>query len=185
MVKADKNIQLADVIFLCETCLDEESNSSLVSLPEYKEHLNCHGRGGGTAVFFRAKFNHEDDFCSDRINVSQLTSSNLDVLCVYRSNNGNQEVLVDYLNSVINLDRNTVIGGDFNLDYQKDQDNTVTRHLLSLGFKQVVAKATHIQGGMIDHIYVRLLSPGSFYSVELFAKTFTDHDSVHISLKMQ
>ena len=185
MVKADKNLQLADVIFLCETWLDEESNSSMICLPKYKEHFNCVGRGGGTAVFFKANFSHEDDFCSDRINVSKLTSSNLDVLCVYRSSNGNQEVLVEYINSVINLDKNTVIGGDLNLDYQKDQDNTVTRHLLSLGFKQVVAKATHIQGGLIDHIYVRLLSPGSFYSVELFAKTYTDHDSVHISLKLQ
>ena len=185
MVKADKNLQLADVIFLCETWLDEESNQSMICLPEYKDHFNCVGRGGGTAVFFKANFSHEDDFCSDRINVSKLTSSNLDVLCVYRSSNGNQEVLVEYINSVINLDKNTVIGGDLNLDYQKDQDNTVTRHLLSLGFKQVVAKATHIQGGLIDHIYVKLLSPGSFYSVELFAKTYTDHDSVHISLKLQ
>ena len=79
------------------------------------------------------------------------------MLGVYRSCNSDFEVLVEQLQSIISLDKSTIVGGDFNLDIFQHKSNVLTDYLSSVGFKQVVSKSTHIEGGLIDHCYIRLV----------------------------
>ena len=180
-IASDHSLQQATCIFISETWLDE--NDSAISLPGYHTTLNCVGRGHGTAAFYRDQYTLQDDVHIDRVNITKLTSPNLEAIGVYRSSNGNVETLIETLKTMIVPNRNTVIGGDFNLDLFKNGSNLLTRYLTSQGFKQVVTKATHTGGGCIDHCYVRIVNEKS-YDVEVVPKVFTDHDCVCFSMDL-
>ena len=52
-----------------------------------------------------------------------------------------------------------------------------------MGFNQVVKNATHIEGGMIDHIYVKQGETKKVsYIIEEFPKYYSDHDGDDIIL---
>lgn len=156
-IASDHSLQQATSIFISETWLDE--NDSSISLPGYHDvHI-------------------------DRVNITKLVSPNLEAIGVYRSSNGNVETLIETLKTMIVPNRNTVIGGDFNLDLLKNGSNLLTRYLTSQGFKQVVSKATHTGGGCIDHCYVKIVNEKS-YDVEVVPKVFTDHDCVCFSMDL-
>ena len=180
MIKSDRSLQMAEIIFISETWLEDEDPDLI--LPGYYVCFNCGGRGGGTAVYFKGNY-LVDNLNLPRVNATLLSSSTLDVFGIYRSNDGDLEVLLQYLTPKIRKDKNIVIGGDFNIDYHKDKENIFSRYLLSIGFKQVVTKATHIQGGIIDHVYLRLVNQGTF-ELEMYSKTYTDHDSLNLILKL-
>ena len=178
-IECDHSLLRADVIFLSETWLDE--NDINVILPGYSASVNSVGRGHGTATFYRGNYTIEEDIHVDRINVIKISSKTLDVICVYRSSDGNLEVLVDILKGLINSKKNCVIGGDFNLDLNKNRSYKLTTFLTSQKFKQLVDKSTHIDGGLIDHCYLRILN-GESYEVEVMPKVYSDHDALCFSL---
>ena len=178
-LQSDGSLQMATVIMLSETWLDDTDTN--ISLPGYNVSLNNVGRGGGTATFYRGNFTLECEIQAERMNISKVASNSLDVIGVYRSNSGNLEDLIDILQSLINLQRPTVIGGDFNLDLHKDKDNIMTQYLITVGFKQVVTKGTHIQGGLLDHCYIRLVGE---HVVELVPKFYSDHESVCVTCQV-
>ena len=94
-IECDHSLQQANVIFVSETWLDK--NDTNIFLPGYSVSVNSVGTGHGTATFYRGNFILEKDIHVDRINVTKLSSPTLDVICVYRSSDGNLEVLVDIL----------------------------------------------------------------------------------------
>ena len=68
------------------------------------------------------------------------------------------------------------------MDLHSHKDNLLTKCLSTNGFIQVVEKATHLGGGLIDHCYVRISGSGS-YSLELLPVVYSDHDAVCFSYK--
>ena len=61
--------------------------------------------------------------------------------------------LIDELEELFDKTKMTVIGGDMNICALAQTNNQVARSLRTMGFKQIVTEATHIDGGIIDHIY--------------------------------
>ena len=62
-------------------------------------------------------------------------------------------------------------------------ENFVTRSLTELGFQQVVTESTHIEGGIIDHIYISLREDFiSEWNVDYFPTFYSDHDGVGLIL---
>ena len=94
-IASDHSLQQATCMFISETWLDE--NDVNISLPGYKTNLNSVGRGHGTVTFYREQFALQEDVHIDRTNITKLTSPNVDVIGVYRSNEGNIEILVETL----------------------------------------------------------------------------------------
>ena len=70
-----------------------------------------------------------------------------------------------------------------NICVRAHPENYMTKSLKELGFQQVVTESTHIDGGVIDHIY--LSKKGNTIAkwiVDYFPKYYSDHDAVGLIL---
>ena len=111
-----------------------------------------------------------------------VKSEDLDVIGVYRSQGGDMRDLVRILETLIDQTRTTVVGGDFNVCVFKGPNNLVTHMLKVKGFLQIVNTATHIEGGALDHVYIRQNGYKFSWDIEDFAKYYSDHDSLGLTL---
>ena len=141
------------------------------------------GRGSGTAAFFKKQFNISNKVNENRVTITKLSSEDLDIINIYRSGDGNIEMAVNILRELINIQKVTLIGGDINICFLKNKKNPLSSYLLSLGFSQLVKQATHIDGGLIDHVYFLQTEEKFEVHLELVAKYYSDHDATCISLK--
>ena len=87
------------------------------------------------------------------------------------------------LKQIINPKKLTIITGDFNLCVREEKTNKVTVFLEKMGFSQLVDKATHIQGRIIDHIYIN--STEAVLDIERYSPYYSDHDALLVSLDIQ
>ena len=84
---------------------------------------------------------------------------------------------------MLDWEKTTVIGGDFNICAMTKENNFLTKSLKEMGFKQIVTKPTHIQGGALDHIYISQgYSAGFETSLEFIPKYYSDHDSLCLAM---
>ena len=102
---------------------------------------------------------------------------------MYKTPKGKDSEIASHLGQMIDLDRTTLVCGDFNMCYIDQRKNKTTSYLLKNDFRQIVNEATHIDGGHIDQAYFRSNNNVSV-SAELFSPYFTakDHDALLISL---
>ena len=141
------------------------------------------GRGKGIAVYYKeTKFEHIEDITDEKTQLTKLSGRMFDLIIVYKSPTGKDESLQNHLRDMIDFNRPTLVCGDFNMCYIDNKNNSSTTFLLQKNFKQLVREATHIDGGHIDHVYLRseesLLAELEFYSPYYTAK---DHDALCIS----
>ena len=115
--------------------------------------------------------------------ISKLECPKLDVIGVYRSQEGIVQDLIWQLQELITPGRTTVIGGDMNICALANPKNYISESLREMGFSQLVKNATLIEGGMIDHVYIKQgeITKVS-YIIEEFPKYYSDHDGVGIIL---
>ena len=105
-----------------------------------------------------------------------------DLIIVYKAPIGKDVSLQNHLKDLIHCNRPTFVCGDFNMCYIDNRNNSSTTFLLQNNFKQLVREATHIDGGHIDHVYLR--SEESLQAeLELYSPYYTakDHDALCIS----
>ena len=80
-------------------------------------------------------------------------------------------------------DKFCVIGGDMNINLIKTPNNHITARLKDEGFEQIVKNATHIEGGLIDHVYIRQGKKHKMsWNLEHFPKYYSDHDGLGLTL---
>ena len=81
---------------------------------------------------------------------------------------------------LIDLNRETIILGDFNICYEKNPGHSIFTMLRDLGFHQLVKYPTHIDGGTIDLVFV--LSPDKHhrYQITQQGQYYLDHDVLMI-----
>ena len=114
-----------------------------------------------------------------KMQLCKFRSSTLDVITVYRSEQGNSLELLEHIKKLITPGNNTVICGDFNICYLSTRNNRITKYLEENGFKQLVKEATHIQGRLIDHFYIRLKQENSAKtSLQRYSPYYSDHDAI-------
>ena len=107
----------------------------------------------------------------------------MDVVGIYRSQDGNMNQLIEKLEDMIDDKKTTIVGGDLNICLMSSPHNYVTKKMQDRGFKQLVNKATHIEGGLIDHVYVRTVKDSQYsWNIEDFPKYYSDHDSIGLTL---
>jgi exonuclease III len=183
-IKADKCLQKSNIIILTETWLEEtQTEDKEYDLPDYKSNLNSIGRGRGMASYYKQKYNHVRNLNFAGFSMSKLESDIVDVIGIYRSQDGNVSNLIVHLESLITKGKTTIIGGDLNICALAHPKNYITESLKEKGFNQVVSKATHIEGGLIDHVYLNQGENSKFsYKVENFPKYYSDHDGLGLIL---
>ena len=88
------------------------------------------------------------------------------------------------MKSFIDKDKTTLISGDFNVCAIKEEKNSISEMLQKLGFKQLMKEATHIQGGLIDHVYWKDVRSPRFEepTVERYSPYYSDHDALLVTL---
>ena len=134
---------------------------------------------------FSTKENFEkSDHKKESINITKIESADTDVIAIYRSQEGSVGSLIQKLKDIINISKSTLIIGDMNICNKKMKQNDLRKFLEEHKFNQIINRASHINGGHINHAYV--LNIGNFEevpTVELVPKYYSDHDAICIAWK--
>ena len=133
-IKKDHSMLQSDLMILTETWLDEEQDKSCYNIVDYTANFNNGGRGKGIASFFKRKFTHVKDIKMHGISVTMTKSKDLDIIGIYRSQEGDINDLIGVLDTLIDNTRTTIIGGDINVCVSKAPNNLVTSTLKNRGF---------------------------------------------------
>ena len=176
---------LSDIICLTETWMWSDEDASQFDIRSYDVHHNSQGKGKGVTVYYKsAIFVHIVDIQEEKIQVTKLSGVSLDIIVVYRAPNGNDGLLRDHLKNLIDNKRMTLVCGDFNMCYVENRKNRTTTFLLNSGFKQQVEEATHIDGGHIDHAYLRTEEKIHVHT-DIHSPYYTskDHDAICLSIE--
>ena len=181
-VKADMWLLQSDVIVLTETWLGKDDKDEF-QLPNYNANLNNRGRGKGIASYYNNKFEHRKNINCNGFSITKIEAEDFVIIGVYKSKEGNARELIEELEDLIDIEKVCVIGGDFNVCLLKQPHNYVTEKLNEMGFEQIVRKATHIEGGLIDHVYIKQGETVQYlWDLEEFPKYYSDHDGFGITL---
>ena len=104
-------------------------------------------------------------------------------LCIgilYRKQTNSLADFYDYLSILIETWHIDILLGDFNINYF-DSEDFCNRALSD--FTMIVTEATHIDGALLDHVYVRKQLLATVNVVPLVKHVFySDHDIVKIKL---
>jgi hypothetical protein len=184
-ITSDISLQESDILILAETWIPEKTDmSNKFQLKNYITHLNCSGRGKGLAIFNKPEFTPISNHNEKNINITKIESEDIDVIAIYRSKEGSLDRLISKLHSIINMSKSTVIVGDMNICNKKMATNELRKYLEDKRFKQVINRATHIEGGHLNHVYI--INRGNFVEspcIEIIPKYYSDHDSICIAWK--
>ena len=117
------------------------------------------------------------------ISIVKLERTDVAVIGIYRSQEGNISDLIDMISELVPEDKLCVIGGDLNINILKNPNNSLTTNLMKNGFEQIVKIGTHIEGGLIDHIYIKHGREKAFsWALEHFPKYYSDHDGLGLTI---
>ena len=182
-ILCDKTILESTLVAFSETWLNEDEN---LAIDGYKSHFNSVGPGKGLAVYFKEDiFQHTVDVKKEKMQLSKLKSSNLEIIAVYRSEQGNPTELLNHIIAMISPGVNTVIFGDFNICYLSQRSNKITKYLEQNGFTQLVKEPTHIKGRLLDHFYLRANGDDHLKtSVFRYSPYYADHDAICTTLTL-
>ena len=183
-IKADKCLMKSDIIVLTETWLEHTQNEDdQYKLTEFEANLNSIGRGKGIASYYKLKMQNVTNINCEGFSITKLEADNLDIIGVYRSQGGTLTSLMSHLETLIVDGKTTVIGGDFNVCALASPKNHLSETLRQNGFIQLVKKLTHIEGGLIDHVYL-VQGENTRFSciIEEFPKYYSDQDEIGIIL---
>ena len=154
-IESDLSLQQSDLIILAETWIPGKADvSSKYNLKSYEAHLNSSGRGKGLAIFYKEEDKNIFDHNEENIDITKIESEEIDVIAIYRSQEGSVVSLIQKVKDIINFSKSTMIIGDLNICNKKMEQNDFRKFLDEHAFEQIINKATHIDGGHINHAYV-------------------------------
>ena len=185
-IQDDPMMKFSDIICLSETWLKLDSFNKNLMLPGYELHLNNMGEGKGIATYFNTEqANISTEIKRPKVQMTKLSTQEIDVINVYRSNGADNKEMINDLKSIIDMDKTTIVAGDFNICFINQRTNPVITFLEDHGFSQLVTQATHLMGGHIDHAYSNH-DPNVFdVNILMYSPYYTcqDHDAVFITVR--
>ena len=184
-IRKDSKLQNGHVLHLLETSLPADADTDDITIHGYKGRFLNIGNGKGISTFSRddVASDHLEDVVKSSLQISKVLVKGLDSISVYRSSNHSIPDLSEALDSLIDVRRPTLITGDLNICAKKHSSNGVTVLLKRKGFKSIIDRPSHIQGGHIDHIY--WLDSDNTYnlpSVEYYSPYWSDHDAMLVTI---
>ena len=174
----------SDIICLQETWLDDDTVLDEYRIEDYDLHLNSNGRGKGIAIYFKKDImKHEMDIKEENFQLSKFSSLDIDLVVLYRSQNGD---LIDLKHKLETLDiqeKPLLVIGDFNFCFSKNSLNPAKKYLKDQCFTQLIKDPTHIEGNLLDQAYIRDKRKVLHYSSELHSKYYSDHKALAVIIK--
>ena len=177
-LKSDVALMKSSLICCIETWLDPKKADNY-KIEGYSTYLNSVGQGKGLAIFSKPSFSHERDSNGASFQITKMTSVDLDVICVYRSSDGNKTELLSQLLQIVTFNKATYICGDFNICLFREPQNVLTDTLKENNFVQIVENPTFKIGSLLDHGYIRQTNP---FTVTTYAPYWSDHDAVLLTV---
>jgi hypothetical protein len=171
---ADEILLHSDFICLTETHVCE-NNFSHLSIPGYKLYHAAHGKGKGVAIYCKQNPKNVFSYVSDLFQILALQYDSFDIVCIYRSTGHNETLqrIYDLLCDNLDLEKKSIISGDFNFQFNRDPDNIFVQLMKSHDYEQKVKCPTHIAGNILDHVYVKQTAP---FEQFLHPVYYSDHD---------
>ena len=139
------------------------------------------GRARGVGVFF--KNDAEIETCQeDLYEFIKFKTESITIFCLYISKGCDFQKLVQSLcdYDFNNKEENTFLIGDLNFD--APGNNNLSNYLSRLEFKQMVGRATHLDGHILDHVYVPQAKSTSV-DIKHHHVYYSDHDGILVSVK--
>ena len=173
----DSRLMSSEVISLGETWLLDQEKPSVEG---FRGLFASHGFGKGVAVYSKKDSTDHFIFTSETLSLIKICVFNIDIISVYQSKSSDEEKLFNLLHQLID-DKATAILGDFNIDYERD--NNLNGFMKSKGFSQLIKNPTCETGHIIDHLYVNkyLLDISSFS--RQFSVHYSDHDIITLFIR--
>ena len=173
----DPTLMESTILAISETWLDDKTEFHLNG---YNVHFNSIGPGKGLALYYKpGTFKTCMNIKQEKMQITKLESADLEVIKVYRSEQGNLAELIEHIKKLITPGMTTIVWGDFNICYKSNKQNKVTQWLEDNEFTQLMDEATHIKGRHLDHIYFRpsssILKKPSIYR---YSPYYSDHDAI-------
>ena len=107
--------------------------------------------------------------------LSKFSSSDLDIIVLYRSQQGNMEEMNQYLKQMQSENKPLLILGDFNFCYLDKTFNS-TKHFLEIdNFFQLIMEPTRIEGNLLDQAYLKDINKTLNIAAETHSKYYTDN----------
>ena len=98
----------------------------------------------------------------------------MNVIFLYLSQNFDWSFLREFFDKVISPDKPTVIMGDVNWHYP--EKHPMKEYLQMRDFAQMVRRATHMEGRIIDHLYTSNHYKDVEFPFDQQSTPYSDHD---------
>ena len=171
----DDFLQQSDILCVNETWLLSDPSVHFEGFCSH--YLNMKSKG--TALYSKLNFEHLEKVHSSSMSMIVARYQLFDVLSVYRfSDSSDVEEFTNKVKAYINFTKPTIVLGDFNIDLLKLPENIFSQNLKECGFKQLVHQATHISGGLIDHVYAYLPNGEQCELFKIHPLYYSDHDVI-------
>ena len=167
-----------DVIAVQETWCAPDLDNNHLDLPGYTTHFVSQGRGKGVATYFKSPFKVTGSTNNEKYQLSKISCKDYDIINVYRSAAACNNNFLRDLGKLALGTRPCYIVGDFNIHFDKKKLDPVITKICSNGFAQIIDFPTHIDGGVLDHVYIR--KPTIKTETEISFPFYTDHAAILI-----
>ena len=183
-LSSDLRLMKGDIVHVDETSITHENTTDHLEFAEHGINFISVGLGKGIAAFVKIEMDHSiTEIEEEKLQIMKISLKELDSINVYRSAGYSLKDTFDKLEGMIDHCKATLITGDFNVCLKKNPDNELTRKLKEIGFSQSVDRATHVEGGHIDHMYWRdFLKVWTDPQLEIYSPYYSDHDALLITL---
>ena len=178
-VKKVPQLMQSNIMALGETWLHEDQKIELDGL---QSHFVNDGRGKGLAIYHNLEFCTVGTYKADKISAINVHVADVTFIFLYLSKSFSYESLEKVLDKWIDTRVPTAILGDVNWDW--NSKHPMKSYLQGKRFKQLVKRATHEKGNILDHIYVCPKFSTKDFSTMQYSVTFTDHDVIELCLKV-
>ena len=168
----------AQVIALQETRCDPEQENQHLALPGYNMHFESRGLRKGVVTYFKEEYQVTATINTDLYQVIKVSNNNYHVINVYCSKNANKQQLYKDLIALLRGTQLCLIVGDFNENFLQEPKPKFVQHMIARKFSQLVNTATHIEGRLLDHVYVQ--NTRWDFETELNFCYYSDHAAITV-----
>ena len=187
-IVCDKDMIASDILCLTETQLLPDQNiydicSVLEDFQVYFNNNNDKFKSIACAVKNPTLTTSHDEFPGFSVlKICKQSFLEYDIILgiLYRKHSSALHLFYDNIRTLIDTYGITILLGDFNINYFDNQD--VLTETLS-DFEMIVNTPTHIDGSLLDHIYLKKQLVSDFdFSSTVKSIFFSDHDVVKVKI---
>ena len=125
----------------------------------------------------------DENLREENFQMTKLTSASIDIISIYRSQNGNPVNLNHKIKTMIKYGKPQLVIGDFN--YSQSTSNPTKKYLEGTKFESLIHEPTHIDGNVLDQAYLQDVERKLIVTNCLHYKYYTDHKAIGLIIKQR